>query len=465
LDAHLPAAWASDPSIEHELGERAKSKAQSNSSALDKSIELKQRRHDDHGVAVKQKKPIGQGSSDSKSQLLKSSQTPAPELVNGTAGVETVRIAPPTSKSHGAAEGHFIWASEIQGKVNLTKDTASAAKDARKMEQVPAEGKVQHVHAEAKQAPTEVKQIPVQVKRAPVEVQQAAPRSTQLVVVAPPPAVPALPSLFCYAYVIKDSIEPWLLRVHLAKGAGVFGCGSYTVFSDESLDLGHEGVAAPFIVPLPGKPAWRGPVAGIAETIWHNTGVFMRAWDWMYKTGKHRNHDWTVKVDPDTVFLPGRLQKELYRRYKPSGELKLKDYKHFMSYLDPKIPMYLVNCRQWYSFQGPLEIWSEAASEKFLRGLAVCRSSLKWEQWGEDWFVAHCMDKLGVQKREGFGLLADMYCASDYADGNTYLEEFRKKGPTCTDGRPAYHAYKTVENLTKCLDQATATLEDLSVRQ
>merc|ERR1712039_990279 len=98
-------------------------------------------------------------------------------------------------------------------------------------------------------------------------------------------------------------------------------------------------------------------------------------------------------------------------------------------------------------------------------GIGACQASLGWKGWGEDWFVAHCLDKLRVQKREGFGLLADMYCMSEYEDGKTYREVFLEDGPTCKDGRPAYHAYKTVSNLTECLDQAAVEVEDLSVHQ
>jgi hypothetical protein len=44
---------------------------------------------------------------------------------------------------------------------------------------------------------------------------------------------------------------------------------------------------------------------------WHtalNTDVFIAVWSEVCHQGDHRNHDWVVKVDPDSVFFPVRLR-------------------------------------------------------------------------------------------------------------------------------------------------------------
>jgi hypothetical protein len=264
------------------------------------------------------------------------------------------------------------------------------------------------------------------------------------------------PSLYCFAVVKKESEEPWLMRVQLGKGVGIFGCNSYSLFADEAVQIGFASINFYVdAIAIGGEKAYLAAVPGSTEKVWHNTGVFTKAWQYIYQSGQYRSHDWVVKVDPDTVFLPARLQAEIQKRLPPR---KMVSYTHYMSYMDPKIPLYLVNCRQWYSLQGPLEIFSKPAADKFFEGLGTCQSTLDWRQWGEDWFVSRCMDLLKVQKREGFGLLDDMYCSSPYGDtGHTYLQEIQTKGAVCDDGRPAYHAYKTVANLTRCLEQALSS--------
>lgn len=222
--------------------------------------------------------------------------------------------------------------------------------------------------------------------------------------------------------------------VQLQKGTGIFGCHAYSVLSDGNLSLGMDRKGQEIKpVPLPGDKAWMAPVPGTAENVWHNTNVFARAWNWLLQDGTFRKHDWSVKVDPDTVFMPGVLQRQLRVKY---------------FWLNPDSPMYLLNCGQFNSLQGPLEIFSRAASSKFFSNIGSCMAALDWKSWGEDWFVANCMDFLGVQKQWAVDLLNDMYC------GRSYLEEFKKNGPTCKDGKASFHPYKTTADMQKCLAQA-----------
>jgi hypothetical protein len=274
-----------------------------------------------------------------------------------------------------------------------------------------------------------------------------------------PVAEEALPSLFCFAVVRKDSAEPWLIQAQLARGAGIFGCNSHVLYADEPLRLyAPEADRVAEAVVVAAEKPYQAAVPGSSEKVWHNTGVFVATWQLVYQSGEYRKHAWIVKVDPDTVFLPSRLRLELHNRLAPKV---VKNYKNFMSYVDPDASMYLVNCRQWYSLQGPLEILSRPAADAFFAGISTCQSGLAWQSWGEDWFVSHCLKFLKVPQHEGFGLLNDMYCGSPYSGtGNTYSQEVQSRGVLCTDGKPAYHAYKTVANVRRCLDQALGDFEN-----
>ena len=90
-----------------------------------------------------------------------------------------------------------------------------------------------------------------------------------------------------------------------------------------------------------------------------------------------------MKVDPDCVFMPGKLQ----------GQLASRSF-------NVNSPIYLLNCDQWYAIQGPLEVFSKAGSQKFFEGLPNCKAWVDWQTWGEDWFVGKCMEILGIRHEE-----------------------------------------------------------------
>lgn len=230
------------------------------------------------------------------------------------------------------------------------------------------------------------------------------------------------PTLYCYAVVIADTAEQWLMRVQLERRTGIFGCHRFSIYSDGHISLGRGPWGEVEVVEIPGKPAWHAPVAGSGEMVWHNTGVFARAWLQMQYDGAYRNYDWTVKVDPDTAFFPGILQRKLAEKQ-----------------IDPSIPAYFVNCEKWKSFQGPLEIFTRAAAELFIPGVGTCMSQLSWTDWGEDWFVEHCLNNLGVQQRDGFDLLDDYWC--DHQD------------TVCSKWKPAFHPLKSTDEMKSCLAQ------------
>jgi len=230
------------------------------------------------------------------------------------------------------------------------------------------------------------------------------------------------PTLYCYAVVVADTPEKWLMSVQLERRTGIFGCHRFSVYSDGPLVLGNGPWGKVEAVEIPGEPAWQAPVSGSGEMVWHNTGVFARAWLEMQNDGAYRNYDWTVKVDPDTAFFPGILQRKLAGKQ-----------------IDPSIPAYLVNCKKWKSFQGPLEILTRAAAELFIPGVGTCMGQLSWTDWGEDWFVEHCLKNLGVPQGDGYDLLDDYWC--DHQDTK------------CSKWKPAFHPMKSTDEMKTCLAQ------------
>merc|ERR1711860_344804 len=74
---------------------------------------------------------------------------------------------------------------------------------------------------------------------------------------------------------------------------------------DQKISLGN----------LPKGGTWKrnGPVRTVKINAGTATGVklFTRVWEAVKKDGRYRNNDWTVKISPDTVLLPGRLRVHL----------------------------------------------------------------------------------------------------------------------------------------------------------
>merc|ERR1711920_318771 len=102
----------------------------------------------------------------------------------------------------------------------------------------------------------------------------------------------------------------------------------------------------------------------------------------MGDAGTYKNYDWTVKVDPDAVFVPSRLVSRI----------------RFLPRLVNGI--FLVNCKH----------------------VDKCNSAIPWKvgvkggahgPMGEDLFAEKCMEKNGVSKVEAFDISIDGACPAD----------------------------------------------------
>mmetsp|Transcript_12917 Transcript_12917/g.36824 ORF Transcript_12917/g.36824 Transcript_12917/m.36824 type:complete len:626 (+) Transcript_12917:67-1944(+) len=229
------------------------------------------------------------------------------------------------------------------------------------------------------------------------------------------------PSLYCFHVMMINSYEAKIVRqeLNLNGGVGIFACEQYDVFaSDGEAWLGdgplgkvrtHHFNAAPVGKSVDGTAA--------------NTALFRNVWEAIKYIGRYKLTDWTIKVDPDAVVFPHRLQQQLRQHPKtnPKGQ-------------------YIVNCnKKWMKpmMFGSLEAISREALETYYENEGECLSHVA--QWGEDRWLGDCLEKLGASGTQDFDLVGDKVC----------------KGADCSDGKAAYHWFKDADSWKKCYELAT----------
>jgi len=190
------------------------------------------------------------------------------------------------------------------------------------------------------------------------------------------------PKLFCIAVIRALSYEINIMRAAYKVTAGIYGCNGWEVYSDEKAWLG----ATDWSVGIPGKPP-------VFNRIWLNTDVFLRAWQKVFISRMFEHFEWTVKVDPDAVFVPVALQNRLSTIQ-----------------LGPNPRVYVRNCEKFHSMQGPLEILSRGAVQTFSSSVDRCKQGVDRTQVGEDGFLQKCLDLIGIQSHDDWTMLNDKYC-------------------------------------------------------
>jgi hypothetical protein len=259
-------------------------------------------------------------------------------------------------------------------------------------------------------------------------------------------------SLFCfsvYTFNVGTTKKNWeldLLRTQLQVGASIFGCGAWDVYSDvkEMLSPGP---------PLRLDTKKVDDVEGEFHILkrkhnqgWVNTPFFYQIWKRIRSDGRWQHRDWTVKVDPDAVFLPQRLVSHLAKQGVTEHGI------------------YLENCKRVDSgFFGSLEVFSNKAFSIFLDNLEDCKLTLCWKggcgwkygPWGEDLFAQRCMDKHHVEKVQDFDLTNDGACAVNRPRNQRWNKKWK---PNCADThQPAMHPFKKPDDYFKCLGDVMKT--------
>ncbi|CAK0837068.1 unnamed protein product [Prorocentrum cordatum] len=223
---------------------------------------------------------------------------------------------------------------------------------------------------------------------------------------APPPAAApanrsAFPtgSLYCFS-LLRDPLGPEarLLDLQRQRRTGPFGCDESAVWTLEELQ---------------GDADWGPPGGG------STAGELARLWGHVVADGGFRSHAWTVRVDPDCVFFPGRL------RWVLSGRRE-----------EAENGVYMTGCAEDDS---PIQVLSRRAVEAFGEGSGRCgeapgRIHLQ-PSGGEDAPVHWCLSVvLGVRQVSDRRLLLDSRCGARDVAG-------------CAQGHVAFHPLETEEKL------------------
>jgi len=235
-------------------------------------------------------------------------------------------------------------------------------------------------------------------------------------------ATKAYPSLYCLSLYMPSRYEGPMLKAHLEANAGIFTCDGYDVFAAENDTLGvtKDGILEQAIlIPAISVGVSQDGTAG-------NAKLFMAVWDKVIAAGRFRNYDFTLKVDPDAVLIPWRMREHL----KPHiGE-----------------NAYVVNCNKFPGSPnfpmmfGAVEIFTRQAMTAYAYGSWRCGQQLPWNLWGEDYYMTHCLDFLGVGRIADFGVLGDNVCT----------------GANCKDSYTAsFHPFKDAETWFSCWHDAT----------
>jgi len=167
--------------------------------------------------------------------------------------------------------------------------------------------------------------------------------------------------------------------------------------------------------------------------MYKNSDLFLKVWQRVKADGRYANSDWTIKSDPDTVFLPDRLRARLgdkvhaasfstfYANCAAKVDVQAEEHPHFM--------------------YGPLEIFSRAAIDNYFNGADRCEKEvgLGNSMW-EERFMTHCLELLGTKINPDLGLhlLSDAHCDNS------------EDSPNCIADSVAFHNFSSVEAYMEC---------------
>merc|ERR1719313_189152 len=90
---------------------------------------------------------------------------------------------------------------------------------------------------------------------------------------------------------------------------------------------------------------------------------------------------------------------------------------------------------------GALECFSKEALSTYYSRSGECIEGMFWKDWGEDWFMGHCLDFLTVTQIHDYGIYSDGVCT----------------GVDCGNAdAAAFHPKKDIESWSACYEQALA---------
>jgi len=225
-------------------------------------------------------------------------------------------------------------------------------------------------------------------------------------------------SLYCYALMQPTGYEQGLISMQYQERVSIFECDEYAVYSNLRIEL------APGVFTGVVNSTLLCPMGGEFGTAL-NTGIFLAVWAKVVKDGRFLFHDWTVKVDPDAVFLPGRLRQQV------------------LDHPEEERGVYLNNCK--FGLHGPIEVFSRNAVTAWALNAGKCVEHFTTLcsgtcGWGEDMFIDQCLQRVaGVRRDDEFRLQIEAHC-----DPPLGWEE-------CGDQvAVSFHPFKTEEGWLSC---------------
>lgn len=237
-------------------------------------------------------------------------------------------------------------------------------------------------------------------------------------------AIKGSPSMFCWSLMQTTTYEMDVMKNQMGGGRGIFQCDEWGLLStDEPTVLGKtpDGEEAKTM-----QVEWA-EITTSQDGTAGNAKLFINCWNTVIKDGRWNNHAWTLKVDPDAVLIADRLRMHL-------ADHVLEN-------------VYVVNCNKFPSspnfpmMYGSLEIYSWKAIQTYANGMGSCMKDMGMmiPQWGEDYFMTHCLDHIGVGRIADFAAVGDNVCL----------------GANCGDGWvAAFHPFKSVDAWQECWDIA-----------
>jgi len=216
--------------------------------------------------------------------------------------------------------------------------------------------------------------------------------------------------------------ETGLIRFQFSNRVGIFACDGHAVYSNQSLALGNGTKTRAVISDLVCS------TGGEFKTAL-NLHIFMTVWNKVIADGDYAGYDWTVKVDPDSVFYPERLRLAVFE------------------YGTGNDKVYLNNCK--FGLHGPLEVFSRTAVQEWGSGKGQCDTHFQKLcsgdcYWGEDLFIDQCMSRvLKIRRDSDYSLLVEEHC-----DAPKDWDDCRDKSFV------AYHPFKDVSSWRNCWSKA-----------
>ena len=259
--------------------------------------------------------------------------------------------------------------------------------------------------------------------------------------------VKTMPSLFCFTLMIPGTAEQGLLETAAQLKTSLFACDDHAIFSNVPGKVWGTQISVLWNVNLwcdkQPTPKWAGGAGSHGPWSAANTRVFQIVWAAVLADVRWKKHDWIVKTDADTVFLPSSLRGALIHNsfvrgwYNPAGS-------------------YLGNCAM--GLYGGLEVLSRQAAYV----LSERRKECPWVPQEDAWLKT-CFKRLNVQKVDAYGAFCFRGCDQGmemaqkskgaYVPAGMCPNQFTE----CIGPRAAFHAFKTIEQYRACFYRATST--------